>query len=69
MRIEADCRKNSRFEVCGKKCFDRGFCIVPHALEILIERFGTREQQEQTVTLRLKGRSEVVQVGEFEVKP
>ena len=35
----------------------------------LATRFGTREQQEQTVTLRLKGRSEVVQVGEFEVKP
>lgn len=34
----------------------------------LLTRFGTREQQEQTVTLRLKGRSEVVQVGEFEVK-
>jgi tetratricopeptide (TPR) repeat protein len=34
----------------------------------LTTRFGTREQQEQTVTLRLKGRSEVVQVGEFEVK-
>ncbi len=34
----------------------------------LTTRFGTREQQEQTVTLRLKGRSEVVLVGEFEVK-
>jgi len=34
----------------------------------LTTHFGTREQQEQTVTLRLKGRSEVVQVGEFEVK-
>jgi Ca-activated chloride channel family protein len=34
----------------------------------LTTRFGMREQQEQTVTLRLKGRSEVVQVGEFEVK-
>ncbi|MEQ1772496.1 MAG: VIT domain-containing protein [Burkholderiales bacterium] len=34
----------------------------------LTTRFGTREQQEQVVTLRLKGRSEVVQVGEFEVK-
>ena len=34
----------------------------------LTTRFGTREQQEQTVTLRLKGRSEVVMVGEFEVK-
>ena len=34
----------------------------------LVTRFGTSERQEQTVTLRLKGRSEVVQVGEFEVK-
>ncbi len=34
----------------------------------LTTRFGTREAKEQTVTLRLKGRSEVVQVGEFEVK-
>ena len=34
----------------------------------LTTRFGTREQQEQTVTLRRKGRSEVVLVGEFEVK-
>ena len=34
----------------------------------LTTRFGTREQQGQTVTLRLKGRSEVVMVGEFEVK-
>ena len=34
----------------------------------LTTRFATREQQEQTVTLRLKGRSEVVMVGEFEVK-
>ena len=34
----------------------------------LATRFGTREQQEQTVTLRLKGKSEVVMVGEFEVK-
>ncbi len=34
----------------------------------LTTRFGTRDAQEQTVTMRLKGRSEVVQVGEFEVK-
>ena len=34
----------------------------------LATRFGTREHQEQTVTLRLKGKSEVVMVGEFEVK-
>ena len=34
----------------------------------LTTRFGTPEQQEQTVTLRLKGKSEVVMVGEFEVK-
>ena len=34
----------------------------------LTTRFGTKQQQEQTVTLRLKGKSEVVQVGEFEVK-
>ncbi len=34
----------------------------------LTTRFGMREQQERVVTLRLKGRSEVVQVGEFEVK-
>ena len=31
-------------------------------------QFGTREAKEQVVTLRLKGRSEMVQVGEFEVK-
>ncbi|MBM3344778.1 MAG: DUF2135 domain-containing protein, partial [Betaproteobacteria bacterium] len=34
----------------------------------LTTRFGTREAKEQIVTLRLKGRSEVVRVGEFEVK-
>jgi len=34
----------------------------------LATHFGTREAQEQSVTLRLKGRSEVVYVGEFEVK-
>jgi hypothetical protein len=34
----------------------------------LTTRFGAREQQERTVTLRLKGRSEVVMVGQFEVK-
>lgn len=34
----------------------------------LTTKFGTREAQDQTVTLRLKGRSEMVFVGEFEVK-
>ncbi len=34
----------------------------------LATHFGTREVKEQSVTLRLKGRSEVVFVGEFEVK-
>ena len=34
----------------------------------LTTRFGTPAQQEQTVTLRLKGKREVVMVGEFEVK-
>jgi Ca-activated chloride channel family protein len=34
----------------------------------LATHFGTREAKEQSVTLRLKGRSEVVYVGEFEVK-
>ena len=34
----------------------------------LTTKFGTREAKEQVVTLRLKGRSEMVQVGEFEVK-
>lgn len=34
----------------------------------LATRFGTPEEAEKIVTLRLKGRSEVVLVGEFEVK-
>lgn len=34
----------------------------------LTTKFGTPEQQEQIVTLRLKGRAETVFVGEFEVK-
>jgi Ca-activated chloride channel family protein len=34
----------------------------------LATRFGTAEEAEKTVTLRLKGQSEVVMVGEFEVK-
>ena len=34
----------------------------------LATHFGTPEVKEQSVTLRLKGRSEVVFVGEFEVK-
>ncbi len=33
----------------------------------LFTRFGTREQQQKSVTLRLKGQSEVVLVGEFTV--
>ena len=35
----------------------------------LTTRFGTRAQQEKSVTLRLAGQSEVVQVGEFTVEP
>ena len=34
----------------------------------LATRFGTPEEADKTVTLRLKGQSEVVLVGEFEVK-
>lgn len=34
----------------------------------LFTKFGTREQQQKSVTLRLKGQSEVVLVGEFTVE-
>ena len=35
----------------------------------LATRFGTRAQEEKSVTMRLAGRSEVVLVGEFTVAP
>ena len=41
--------------------------LSPQSLR-LATRFGTPEEAEKIVTLRLKGRSEVVLVGEFEVK-
>jgi uncharacterized protein YfaP (DUF2135 family) len=34
----------------------------------LATRFGTAQETEQVVTLRLKGQGELVMVGEFEVK-
>ncbi len=41
----------------------------PTTLQVrLATKFGTAEQKEQSVTLRLKGRQETVFVGEFEVK-
>ena len=41
----------------------------PTTLQVkLATRFGTAEQSEQSITLRLKGRQETVFVGEFEVK-
>jgi Flp pilus assembly protein TadD len=41
----------------------------PTTLQVsLATKFGTLEQKEQAITLRLKGRSETVFVGEFEVK-
>jgi hypothetical protein len=41
----------------------------PTTLQVrLATRFGTAEQKEQSITLRLKGRQETVYVGEFEVR-
>lgn len=41
----------------------------PTTLQVaLATKFGTAEQKEQAITLRLKGRSETIYVGEFEVK-
>ena len=41
----------------------------PTTLQLsLATKFGSAEQKEQSITLRLKGRSETVFVGEFEVK-
>ena len=41
----------------------------PTTLQVkLATHFGLPDQAEQAITLRLKGRSETVYVGEFEVK-
>ena len=41
----------------------------PTTLQVtLATKFGSAEQKEQAITLRLKGRSETIYVGEFEVK-
>lgn len=41
----------------------------PTTLQVMLTgKFGSTEQKEQAITLRLKGRSETVYVGEFEVK-
>jgi hypothetical protein len=41
----------------------------PTTLQVMLAtRFGSTEQKDQSITLRLKGRSELVYVGEFEVK-
>jgi tetratricopeptide (TPR) repeat protein len=45
--------------------------IVAGATTLMLKlstRFGTTAQQDQAITLRLRGQSEVIQVGEFEVK-
>lgn len=62
--------KPGRYKVEAQYFGDRRQAVTgPTTLQVkLATRFGTAEQKEQSVTLRLKGRQETVFVGEFEVK-
>jgi tetratricopeptide (TPR) repeat protein len=62
--------KPGKYKVEAQYFGDRRQAVTgPTTLQVkLATRFGTPEQQEQSITLRLKGRQETVFVGEFEVK-
>lgn len=62
--------KPGKYKVEAQYYGDRRQAVTgPTTLQVkLATRFGTPEQNEQSITLRLKGRSETVYVGEFEVK-
>ena len=62
--------KPGKYKVEAQYFGDRRQAVTgPTTLQVkLATRFGTAEQKEQSITLRLKGRQETVFVGEFEVK-
>jgi len=62
--------KPGKYKVEAQYYGDRRQAVTgPTTLQVkLATRFGTAEQSEQSITLRLKGRQETVFVGEFEVK-
>jgi tetratricopeptide (TPR) repeat protein len=62
--------KPGKYKVEAQYFGDRRQAVTgPTTLQVkLTTRFGTIDQKEQSVTLRLKGRQETVFVGEFEVK-
>ena len=62
--------KPGKYKVEAQYFGDRRQAVTgPTTLQVkLATRFGTVEQQEQSITLRLQGRQELVYVGEFEVK-
>jgi len=62
--------KPGKYKVEAQYYGDRRQAVTgPTTLQVkLATRFGTSEQSEQSITLRLKGRQETVFVGEFEVK-
>ncbi len=62
--------KPGKYKVEAQYYGDRRQAVTgPTTLQVkLATRFGTADQSEQSITLRLKGRQETVFVGEFEVK-
>ena len=62
--------KPGKYKVEAQYFGDRRQAVTgPTTLQVrLATRFGTSEQKEQSVTLRLKGRQETIFVGEFDVK-
>jgi hypothetical protein len=62
--------KPGKYKVEAQYFGDRRQAVTgPTTLQVkLATRFGTAEQKEQSITLRLKGRQETVYVGEFEVR-
>ena len=62
--------KPGKYKVEAQYYGDRRQAVTgPTTLQVkLATRFGTAEQSEQSITLRLEGRQETVFVGEFEVK-
>lgn len=62
--------KPGKYKVEAQYYGDRRQAVTgPTTLQVrLATRFGTTDEKEQSITLRLKGRQETVFVGEFEVK-
>ena len=62
--------KPGKYKIEAQYFGDRRQSVTgPTTLQVrLATRFGTAEGKEQSITLRLQGRQELVYVGEFEVK-